>query len=655
MEALTQKERIILICLSSSPSNAKVIQTAQKQMTPESRLEAVYIGRSESEAETDHSLRENIRLAEEAGASVHVITGKDIAGSIAETARSLSVTDLYIGYSPGGSSVQKRSIPEQLVQLLPEVDVYIIPDRKASKYAGTLNRRITADRPASDILTVVLIMAAATFLSFLFDRSSFSNSNIVTIYILAVLVTSIVTSQRIYGLIAAILYILLFNFLFIEPRFTLLVYDSTYLVTYFVSLIAALLTGSLAAKMKEAVNIAEENAAQAKILLNTSEQLEKAQDSLEMSAIICRQLSGLLHRSVWFFTIRDGEVTEQYSCLIRSEDRRALSERDTAALLWTAENRTHSGALTKQYADIDRRWYSIHSEEYSYGILGIDMKQGQLSELERTLLLSVISEFTLSLNTARVNREKQETQIEAEKEHLRAGLLRSISHDLRTPLTAICGNAAHLSANSAVLSEEDRRKLYADLQENASWLAGQMENILSMTRLENDTPLRMSAENVEDVIEESLKHLYQPADGHTIVFERSTETVFAVMDAKMIMLVLVNLVGNALKYTPEGSTVTISYHKEGSRVCVTVADDGPGIPDCDKEHIFELYYTGAHTAADSFRSMGIGLNLCMAILKAHGETLEAADNVPHGAVFRFYLKTEEVTNHEELSDPDSGR
>ena len=132
MEALTQKERIILICLSSSPSNAKVIQTAQKQMTPESRLEAVYIGRSESEAETDHSLRENIRLAEEAGASVHVITGKDIAGSIAETARSLSVTDLYIGYSPGGSSVQKRSIPEQLVQLLPEVDVYIIPDRKAS-------------------------------------------------------------------------------------------------------------------------------------------------------------------------------------------------------------------------------------------------------------------------------------------------------------------------------------------------------------------------------------------------------------------------------------------------------------------------------------------------------------------------------------------
>ena len=624
-------------------------------MTAGSRLEAVYIGRSESEAETDHSLRENIRLAEEAGASVHVITGKDIAGSIAEYARSLSVTDLYIGYSPGRSGGQKRSISEQLVQLLPDVDVYIIPDRKASKYAGTLSRQITIDNPTADILTVVLIMAAATFLSFLFDRSSFSNSNIVTIYILAVLVTSIVTSQRIYGLIAAILYILLFNFLFIEPRFTLLVYDSTYLVTYFVSLIAALLTGSLAAKMKEAVSIAEENAAQAKILLNTSEQLEKAQNSLEMSAIICRQLSGLLHRSVWFFTIKDGTVTEQYSCLIRAEDRKELSERDREAILWTAEHRTHSGALTKQYDDIDRRWYSIHSEEYSYGILGIDMKQGQLSELERTLLLSVISEFTLSLNTARVNREKQETQIEAEKEHLRAGLLRSISHDLRTPLTAICGNAAHLSANSAVLSEEDRQKLYADLQENASWLAGQMENILSMTRLENDTPLRMSAENVEDVIEESLKHLYQPIDGHSIVFERSPETVFAVMDAKMIMLVLVNLVGNALKYTPNGSTVTISYQKEGSRVCVTVADDGPGIPEHDKEHIFELYYTGTHTAADSFRSMGIGLNLCMAILKAHGETLEAADNVPHGAVFRFYLKTEEVTNHEELPDSDSGR
>ena len=624
-------------------------------MTEGSRLEAVYIGRSESEAETDHSLAENIRLAEQAGASVHLITGKDIAVSIAEYARSIAATDLYIGYSPGGSTVQKRSIPEQLVQLLPDVDVYIIPDRKASKYAGTLSRPKTADHPAADILTVVLIMAAATFLSFLFDRSSFSNSNIVTIYILAVLVTSIVTSHRVYGLIAAVLYILLFNFLFIDPRFTLLVYDSTYLVTYFVSLIAALLTGSLAAKMKEAVNVAEENAAQAKILLNTSEQLEKAQDSLEMSAIICRQLSGLLHRSIWFYEIRDGKVIEQYSCLVDPEDNTELTARDTEAILWTAVNRRHSGALTSQYDDLDRRWYSIHSEEYSYGILGIDMKHGQLSELDRTLLLSVISEFTLSLNTARVNREKQETQIEAEKEHLRAGLLRSISHDLRTPLTAICGNAAHLAANSSALSEDDRHKLYNDLQENASWLAGQMENILSMTRLENDTPLRMSAENVEDVIEESLKHLYQSADGHRIVFERSTDTVFAVMDAKMIMLVLVNLIGNALKYTPEGSTVTISYKKEGNRAAVTVADDGPGISDEDKLHIFELYYTGVHTTADSFRSMGIGLNLCMAILKAHGETLEVSDNVPHGAVFRFYLKTEEVTKHEELPDPDSGR
>lgn len=653
MEEDRKTEKIILICLSSSPSSAKVIRAAQKQSSSACRLKAICVRPPGSGAAIDHELRENLRLAEEAGAEVYMPEGEDVALTIAEYARSINASDLYIGYTPGGNARPKHTIPDELVNLLPNADVYIIPDRKATTYASALKKpHMPKKQTVRDILAVILIMAAATFLSFLFDRSAFSNSNIVTIYILAVLITSIVTSERLYGLIAAVLYILLFNFLFIDPRGTLLVYDSTYLVTYFVSLVAALLTGSLAAKLKEAVSIAEENAAQAKILLNTSEQLEKAQDSLEMSRIICRQLSDLLRRSVWFYTAENNEPKEQYSCLEDGMEALELTQRDKEAILWTAEHRHHAGALTGRYDDIRCRYYSIHSEMNSYGVLGIDMHNGQLSDLDKTLLLSMISEFTLSLNTARINREKQETQIEAEKEHLRAALLRSISHDLRTPLTAIRGNASHLAAHSSVLSEADKQKLYSDLEENASWLAGQMENILSMTRLGSETPLHMSTENVEDVIEEALKHLYYPSKGHTIVFERRDEPLFARMDAKMIMLVLVNLIGNALKHTPKGSTVTVSYERQNDKVAISVADDGSGISDEDKKHIFELYYTGTHTTADSFRNMGIGLNLCMTILNAHDETLEVCDAVPHGALFRFYLKEVEVADDADISDPD---
>ncbi len=625
----------ILVCFSASPSSQRVIRAAQKLYHPEKDLFiALYVGSSETDAENDAELMRNFALAKECGAQTQTIVSNDIALSVSEYARRIGATDLFIGSSAPSHFIQGPSIPEKITAYLPDTDIHIIPDPRSSAYPKAMRRSTERQWNIRDLLLLVSTMAAATLLSFWFDRSIFSNSNIITIYILAVLIVSVFSSHQIFGVIAAVLYILLFNFLFIEPRFTLLVYDPAYLVTYAVTVIAALITGTLAFRLKNIARTAAENAYQAKVLLDTSNQLEKARDSSEMIRITCRQLSNLLKRPVSFHRADPEDPS--------APDLKELAGPERKAAEYAFANRQSAGAFTGTGRDCRNQYICVYTDDVTYGVLAIDMQDRMFTDFENTILLSIVNEFTLALNNDRAHLEKQEAEVEAEKEHYRAVLLRSISHDLRTPLTTICGNASNLEAGSAELTEEDRRQIYHDISEDASWLADQVENILSLTKLEDTHAVNLSYESIEDVIKEGLSHITKYAGGHTITFDHPDEIIFAEMDPFLIIQVLVNLVNNAVKYTPPGSEIRVSCEKAGSLVRVSVADNGDGIPDEDKAHIFELFYTGKNHSADSRRSMGIGLNLCYVIMQAHGQKIEVLDNQPKGTIFRFYLNAKEM-------------
>ena len=642
-----RQRRNILLCLSPSPSSIRVIRAASKLYDADrDTFSALYVGTAESEAGSGQ-LEKNIRFARECGAEIHIIGQGELTLTIAEFARRISATDLFIGSSAPSFLMPVKSVPEQLVGILPEVDIHIIPDAMSSSYPQTRRRMSTAAFKLRDLLAFAAVMAAATGICVLFDRSSFSNSNIVTVYILAVLIVSALTSHPTLGLLAAVLYILLFNFLFIEPRFTLLVYDPRYLVTYLVSVIAALITGSLASRLKANAGQSAENAYQAKVLLDTSTQLRKAEDGEEMIRITCRQLSELLQRPVFFYQIPDPEacaILVQYAPEEFGADSKTVlpDEKEREAILFTCRNNQHSGAFTGVSASCPLQYLSVCEHGHCYGVIGIDMLGKRFSDFEKSVLLSVLSELSLSLDNEAIRIAKASAEISAEKERFRAGLLRSVSHDLRTPLTAIYGHAGNLISSGDMLSEDERLRICTDIREDSAWLIGQMENVLSLSRLENDKNLHLSVESVEDVISESLRHLDEHAKEHDIRVNLPDEPLIARMDAKLIVLVLVNLIGNAVRYTPEGSVITITADKaQGDRILVSVTDDGPGIPDEDKEHLFEAFFTGHHRLSDSYRSMGLGLNLCYLIMQAHGQHITVRDNVPHGAVFSFTLESEE--------------
>lgn len=262
------------------------------------------------------------------------------------------------------------------------------------------------------------------------------------------------------------------------------------------------------------------------------------------------------------------------------------------------------------------------------------------------LIVSIIT-VTLAIQNIRNIEEKERAALLAKNEQLRADLLRAISHDLRTPLTSISGNAANLLANDTKLEEDTRHQIFLDIYDDSIWLINLVENLLSITRIEDGRMnLRLSTELVGEVIEEALRHTNRQSDEHTIRMELPDELLLARMDARLIVQVLINLVDNAVKYTPAGSTITVSARAQDGFAAISVLDDGPGIAPEIRPHVFEMFYTGEHKVADSRRSLGLGLALCKAIVDAHGGTITLADNPPHGCNFTFTVPLGEVTLHE---------
>ena len=244
-------------------------------------------------------------------------------------------------------------------------------------------------------------------------------------------------------------------------------------------------------------------------------------------------------------------------------------------------------------------------------------------------------------------REKQRVEAQADQEALRANLLRAISHDLRTPLTSISGNANILMERADRLEPEKRQSLFTAIYDDAMWLINLVENLLSITKIEdNRINMNIEPELLEDIFAEALSHLDRNAGKHHIRTELPDDMLMADMDARLMVQVVINIVNNAIKYTPEGSHITLAARKSNQLVVVEISDDGPGISDEAKEKLFDMFYTANNERGDGRRGLGLGLSLCKSIVTAHGGKIEAADNHPQGTIFRFTLRASEVKPYE---------
>lgn len=652
MNVNTENEHI-LVCLSSSPSNKNIIFTASKMSNAlQAQFTALYVQTgARIQSEDKERLDENIRFAEELGAEIVMTHGENVPLQISEYAQLSNVTEIVIGQSSMKRNYffSRKTLTEKLIDIVPDIDIHIIPDTvKAENYRkGHLPMHV--EKPSiKECLLTVLIFVICTFIGLVFQKFHFSEANVVTIYILGVLLTSILTDGYLCSVAGSVMSVFLFCFFLTEPRMSFQTYAVGYPVTFVIMLISSVLTGTLAAKLKMHARLSAQLAFRTQILFDTDRLLQKARSQKEILEITCTQLARLFDRSIVAYAAVNGRLAEGhlFSEKEKAEDQSYLTLDEQQIARWVYTNKKRAGATTHYYKNSKCLYLAIRIGDQVYGVIGVPAQKNVLDSFEYSILLSVLNGCALAMDNARNAEEKEKNAVIAKNEQLRADLLRAISHDLRTPLCSISGNADMLLSNGKYLDEGTRRQIYTDIYDDAEWLTGVVENLLSITRL-NDGRLKFKFTDqlMDEVIAEALRHISRKHDDYKIITE-CEDLLLTRMDVRLIIQVLVNLVDNAIKYTPSGSTITIRALKKNEKAWISVEDNGPGISDEIKPHIFEMFFTGGNNIADSQRSLGLGLALCQSIVEAHGEKMKLEDNNPHGCIFSFALPLSEVILNE---------
>ena len=647
-EKQSKKKEHILVGLSSAPSNSKIVETASKMARAfDANLTALYIKTSQSEVISEENakrLQNNIKFAERMGATIVTVYGEDVALQMAEYAKTSGATKIVIGRNATKRAgiIRKPTLADKLIALATNIDIHIIPDADSDlrEQKETLFKKTNALSIVKDLAISLGVIIVASLIGLFFAHLGFSEANIITLYILGVLITSIVTNSKLAWGFSSVASVLIFNFLFTKPRFSLMAYGDGYPITFAIMFVASLITGSLASKMHNQTKQSSQAAYRTKILFDANRLLQRASDDEEVLKITAEQLKKLLNREIVIFKQnKDALQTLVYAL----DDSFQIGEKELNIATSILINHSYD------YKDAQLRcdYYPLKTQLRTYGIVAVYKNEKEIDSFENSIVLSLVGECALALENLFNAKEKELAAVLAENEQLRANLLRAISHDLRTPLTAISGNASNLISNASSFDEQTKLSIYNDIYNDSMWLINLVENLLSITRLEEGRMnLNFTAELIDEVVAEAVKHVHTRQGRQKITVVHKDEFLLAKMDTRLIIQVIINILDNAIKYTPKDSMITITTEKQKDKAIISIADNGAGIPDELKERVFDMFYTGANKLADSRRSIGLGLALCKSIISVHGGEIFVKDNVPSGAIFTFTLPIGEIKINE---------
>lgn len=484
-----------------------------------------------------------------------------------------------------------------------------------------------------DIGIVAFFLVFSTFAGILFRHWGFHESNVVVLYVFSVLLISRFTKGYGYGIVSSVFALLLFNWFFTEPYFTLKVNDMTYVITFGIMTVTSVVTSTLTTKVKQSAADALEREKESNALYQMTNHMTDAENE-EAIAKVTIQITGELLGCNTAYIIFDKNGVPEKSFLQRKEDGSIIRRKpeDREALQKRMEQ-LHGGADITDTA----YFYPIYGKERILSVLSVPREKGeQLPASQVRMIHSIIESASLAIERLRSIQEQIKTRDEVAQERYRGNLLRAISHDIRTPLSAIMGTGEMLMARTE--PEDPRFALEKDIYQNAQWLYGLVENILNLTKLQDgNLPLHKQPEVVEEVVGATLLMLEKRLPHRNIEVELPENAVMVPMDARLISQVLMNLLENADKHTKPEKEIRIFVEEEQEAIRITVADRGTGIPEEDLPRIFEMFYTTWKKSPDSQRGVGLGLAICQSIVEAHGGTIRAKNRRGGGASFSFTL------------------
>jgi len=636
----------LLVCISENPISAQLVrQTRRIADQLKAKWTALYIETSRhhrlSEVERDR-IADTLRLAERLGAEAITVPGSRIAEDVIAFAQSNNVTQIILGKSdrPRWQRLFYGSVASELMRKAGTIGIHIVAGEGEPILEKTVRTR--QDGEAFDplpYLVSTLTVGVALLIALAIDRF-ITVPNISLVFLSAVLFSAIV-----YGLLpslyAAFLSVLAYNFFFLPPIYTFTIADPANVVALVFFGIVAVFTSNLTARTRSQALTAQTRAKATAELYAFSRKLAGIGEIDDLLWAFCHQVALMLKLRIVVLLPEGDSITLRAG--YPPED--TLDEADVAAAKWTWDHNRAAGRGADTLPGAKRLFLPMRTERGPVGVIGIDRDRPGplLTPDERRLLDALTDQTAVAIERIGLAEGIDEARLQAETERLRATLLSSVSHDLRTPLASIIGSITTLRSNDARYPAEAREELMATIQEEAERLNRFVGNLLDTTRLEAGT-IHFKREMVDlaEIVETALRRAARILAHHKVEVDLAADLPMVPIDIAIFEQALFNLLDNAAKYAPRGSLLRIRGYETGRSVAIEVEDEGPGIPQEQLERIFDKFHRvseGDNRPAGT----GLGLSICRGFVEGMGGRIAAANRADRsGARFTITMPVPET-------------
>ena len=619
------RERI-LVCIGDGVAASHLVRLAKRVAERrEAPWAAVYVETARHMQLSDHdkdSIALGLSLAEQLGGEAITLQGDDVAGEILAYAQDRNCTQIIVGRLKRKGwrrFFRSHTVTDRIVEKTEDFDVLLVSGKAKDKALQTIRtKRVEGDFDWLSYLLASLGVGIATGVGFIIDLW-LPVPNITVSFLVAVMLIAMKLGRG-PAIFASLASFVSFNFFFTEPRFTFPLNDHQNVLTIVFFLFSSILISNLASRLNGQIAVGKVNSRRTANLYEFSRKIAAAATQDDVLWAVVHHVANTIHgKSLVLLPNNDVlDVVAGYP----PEDE--ISDKDSAAASWTWSNGRPSGRGSTTLPTAEWLFMPLKTARGMVGVLGIQMDgQDFLAPEDSRLLSTLADQAAVAIERTTLVADVERGRVSAETDRLRGALLSSISHDLRTPLVSILGAATTQLNYDEELSADNRHELLVTIQEEAERLNRFVQNLLDMTRLGSGA-LKPNADwsDLTDIIQAASGRAGKLLKGRSLKLDIEPGLPLMFVDSVLMEQVFVNLIDNAIKYSPATSVVTVWARRKDGKVSIEICDQGPGIPEADRERVFDMFYR-IEATDQQIAGTGLGLSICRGIVEAHGGTITA--------------------------------
>ncbi|HAT1682500.1 TPA: two-component system sensor histidine kinase KdbD [Klebsiella oxytoca] len=641
----------ILLCIGHNTGSEKLVRAAARLAARLGSVwHAVYV-----ETPSLHRLSEAkrrailaaLRLAQELGAETATLSDPSEEKAVLHYAREHNLGKIVIGRQQKRRWWDRGGFADRLARHAPDLDLVVIAldEKAASLPARASDSRTAMDKWRLQLQGCVVAIALCAVITVVAMQwlMAFEAANLVMLYLLGVVIIALVYG-RWPSVLATVINVVSFDLFFVAPRGTLAVSDVQYLLTFGVMLTVGLLIGNLTAGVRYQARVARYRERRTRHLYEMSKALAVGRSREDIAATSERFIASTFQARSQLL------LPDEMNRLSPLTQPTAAITWDDAIARWSFDKGLPAGAGTDTLPGVPYQILPLKSAARTWGLVVVvpaNLRQLMIPEQQRLL-----ETFTLlvasALERLTLTASEEQARLNSERESLRNSLLAALSHDLRTPLTVLFGQAEILTLDLA--SEGSKHAPQAnEIRQHVLNTTRLVNNLLDMARIQSGGfNLHKEWLTLEEVVGSALRMLEPGLGGRHIQLDLPDPLLLVHVDGPLFERVLINLLENAVKYTGPQAQIGIAAHVDPHHLLLEVWDNGPGIPPGQEQAIFDKFARGNKESA--IPGVGLGLAICQAIVEVHGGTISAETRPQGGACFRVTLPREAPPELEELAE-----